>query len=110
MAACSQTLVVGGYGGLFPNFSFLIANKHYVIASISSVFEHTATSKKEPVMKLAGVICCALLDKGYGYVLEVPNSVMHSGVPLHNNQPAFLFFLFQGDVGHRLFIHVHTYT
>ena len=21
MAACSQTLVVGGYGGLFPNFS-----------------------------------------------------------------------------------------
>ena len=43
--------VVGGYGGLF---GFLIANKHCVIALISIVFEHTPTSKKEPVMKLAG--------------------------------------------------------
>ena len=46
--------VVSGYGGVFPNFSFLIANKHCVIALISIVFEHTATLKKEPVMKLAG--------------------------------------------------------
>ena len=46
--------VVSGYGGVFPNFSLLIANKHCVIALISIVFEHTPTSKKEPVMKLAG--------------------------------------------------------
>ena len=83
MAACSQTLV------------FLIANKHYVIALISSVFEHTATSKKEPVMKLAGVICCALLDKGYGYVLEFPNSVIHSGYLFITTSLPYYFFYFR---------------